>query len=159
MHLTIAYSKIKKWNLVLINNATQYDTKEKTLSERPIWQPLMREIDSPITLRTDSVVLVKSETPKSLHLGTACPYFHSPHYRTASQMHFSPGNSNNFFGRYVPPRFSKVGSPELTFWLKNFCSHLYLRNWNLAKTDKNWTSWRCTILQNVEVGLWSLSTA
>ena len=37
MRLTIAYSKIKKRNLVLINNATY---KRETLSERPIRQPL-----------------------------------------------------------------------------------------------------------------------
>ena len=37
MRLTIAYSKIKKRNLVLINNATY---QRKTLSERPIRQPL-----------------------------------------------------------------------------------------------------------------------
>ena len=37
MHLTIAYSKIKKRNLVLIINATY---QRETLSERPIWQPL-----------------------------------------------------------------------------------------------------------------------
>ena len=37
MHLTIAYSKIKKRNLVLINNATY---QRETLSERPIRQPL-----------------------------------------------------------------------------------------------------------------------
>ena len=38
MHLTIAYSKIKKRNLVLINNATY---QGETLSDRPIRQPLM----------------------------------------------------------------------------------------------------------------------
>ena len=37
MRLTIAYSKIKKRNLVLINNATY---QIETLSERPIRQPL-----------------------------------------------------------------------------------------------------------------------
>ena len=37
MRLTIAYSKIKKRNLVLINNATY---QRGTLSERPIRQPL-----------------------------------------------------------------------------------------------------------------------
>ena len=39
MRLTIAYSKIKKQNLVLINNAT-YQTG--TLSERSIRQPLRK---------------------------------------------------------------------------------------------------------------------
>ena len=39
MRLTIAYSKIKKRNLVLINNATY---QRETLSERPIRQPLKR---------------------------------------------------------------------------------------------------------------------
>ena len=37
MRLTIAYSKIKKRNLVLINNVTH---QRETLSERPIRQPL-----------------------------------------------------------------------------------------------------------------------
>ena len=37
MHLTIAYSKIKKRNLVLINNATY---QRETLPERPIQQTL-----------------------------------------------------------------------------------------------------------------------
>ena len=37
MCLTIAYSKIKKQNLVLLNNATY---QRETLSERPIRQPL-----------------------------------------------------------------------------------------------------------------------
>ena len=37
MRLTIAYSKIKKRNLVLIDNATY---QKETLSERPIRQPL-----------------------------------------------------------------------------------------------------------------------
>ena len=37
MRLTIAYSKIKKRNLVLINNTTY---QRETLSERPIRQPL-----------------------------------------------------------------------------------------------------------------------
>ena len=39
MRLTIAYSKIKKRNLVLINNDTY---QRETLSERPIRQPLRR---------------------------------------------------------------------------------------------------------------------
>ena len=38
MHLTIAYFKIKKRNLVLINNATY---QRETLSERPIRQTLI----------------------------------------------------------------------------------------------------------------------
>ena len=37
MRLTIAYSKIKKRNLVLINNATY---RRETISARPIRQPL-----------------------------------------------------------------------------------------------------------------------
>ena len=39
MRLTIAYSKIKKRNLVLINNATY---QRETLSERSIRHPLNR---------------------------------------------------------------------------------------------------------------------
>ena len=42
MRLTIAYSKIKKRNLVLINNAAY---QRETLSERPIRQPLKIKID------------------------------------------------------------------------------------------------------------------
>ena len=38
MRLTIVYSKIKKRNLVLNNNATY---QRETLSERPIRQPLI----------------------------------------------------------------------------------------------------------------------
>ena len=41
MRLTIAYSKIKKRNLVLINNDTY---QRETLSERPIRQPLSKAI-------------------------------------------------------------------------------------------------------------------
>ena len=40
MRLTIAYSKIKKRNLVLIKNAAYY--QRETLSERPIRQPLSK---------------------------------------------------------------------------------------------------------------------
>ena len=39
MRLTIAYTNIKKRNLVLINNVTY---QRETLSERPIRQPLSR---------------------------------------------------------------------------------------------------------------------
>ena len=39
MRLTIAYSKIKKRNLVCMNNATY---QRETLSERPIRQPLIQ---------------------------------------------------------------------------------------------------------------------
>ena len=41
MRLTIAYSKIKKRNLVLINNDTY---QRETLSERPIRQPLSKSV-------------------------------------------------------------------------------------------------------------------
>ena len=41
MRLTIAYSKIKKGNIVLINNATY---QRETLSERPIRQPLRNSL-------------------------------------------------------------------------------------------------------------------
>ena len=49
MRLTIAYSKIEKRNLVLINNDTY---QRETLSERPIRQPLSKLV-SPlyITIR------------------------------------------------------------------------------------------------------------
>ena len=43
MRLTIAYSKIKKRNLVLIDNATyQRETLSEPRSERPIRQPLKK---------------------------------------------------------------------------------------------------------------------
>ena len=42
MRLTIAYSKIKKRNLVLINNDTY---QRETLSERPIRQPFNTEVE------------------------------------------------------------------------------------------------------------------
>ena len=41
MGLTIAYSKIKKRNRVLINNDTY---QRETLSERPIQQPLNQQL-------------------------------------------------------------------------------------------------------------------
>ena len=41
MGLTIAYSKIKKQNLVLIINDTY---QRETLSVRPIWQPLITRV-------------------------------------------------------------------------------------------------------------------
>ena len=44
MRLTIAYSKLKKRNLVLINNATY---QRETLSERPIRQPLKHILTDP----------------------------------------------------------------------------------------------------------------
>ena len=45
MRLTIAHSKIKKRNLVLINNATY---QRETLSERPIRQPLTESFSAVI---------------------------------------------------------------------------------------------------------------
>ena len=42
MRLTIAYSKIKKRNLVLINNDTY---QRETLSEWPIRQPLSKHVE------------------------------------------------------------------------------------------------------------------
>ena len=50
MRLKIAYSKIKKGNLVLINNATY---QRETLSERPIRQPLRKMPTSGFTNRCD----------------------------------------------------------------------------------------------------------
>ena len=55
MRLTIAYSKIKKRNLVLINNATY---QGETLSERPIRQPLThKNILLPLVLSYTNVFL------------------------------------------------------------------------------------------------------
>ena len=54
----------------------------------------------------------------------------------------SRGFSNNFFCRYVPPQFSKVGSTEQIFWPEtrvsgtNFCLSLCLGSWNLAKISE-----------------------
>ena len=56
MRLTIAYSKIKKRNLVLINNATY---QRETLSERPIRQPLLSQCK-----KSEMVTLQKSEKRK-----------------------------------------------------------------------------------------------
>ena len=47
MRLTIAYSKIKKRNLVLLNNATY---QRETLSERPIRQPLNKQNKKEMTV-------------------------------------------------------------------------------------------------------------
>ena len=47
MRLTIAYSKIKKRNLVLNNNDTY---QRETLSERPIRQPLRADKWEPIMI-------------------------------------------------------------------------------------------------------------
>ena len=47
MRLTIAYSKIKKRNLVLINNATY---QRETLSERPIRQPLSDDLNEEVRI-------------------------------------------------------------------------------------------------------------
>ena len=55
MRLTIAYSKIKKRNLVLIDNATY---QRETLSERPIRQPLSTVKASHIHIkRNDSIYI------------------------------------------------------------------------------------------------------
>ena len=74
------------------------------------------------------------------------------------------GILKNFLGRYVPSRFSKLGSPELIFlawnwglWNK-FLTKLSLRSWNLAKIRENW-AWKCKIFRKIEVespgwGLW-----
>ena len=52
MHLTTAYSKIKKQNLVLINNATY---QRETLSEGPIQQPLSQPCVSTIVERKNKI--------------------------------------------------------------------------------------------------------
>ena len=51
MRLIIAYSKIKKQNLVLINNGTY---QRETLSERPIRQPLTNILPQKIQIRTSN---------------------------------------------------------------------------------------------------------
>ena len=49
---------------------------------------------------------------------------------------------NKNLGRYVLPMLSKVGAPELNFWLQavvsgtNFCWNVCLRSWKLAKIGK-----------------------
>ena len=55
MRLTIAYSKIKKRNLVLINNATY---RRETLSERPIRQPLSKFKDICLTYDNNNIEIV-----------------------------------------------------------------------------------------------------
>ena len=54
MRLPIAYSKIKKRNLVLINNATY---QRETLSERPIRQPLI------VTINDSQLAKMKKSIP------------------------------------------------------------------------------------------------
>ena len=46
MRFTIAYSKVKKRNLVLINNATY---QRETVSERPIRRPLISNVNIGLT--------------------------------------------------------------------------------------------------------------
>ena len=57
-------------------------------------------------------------------------------------MHLARGQGEvvkKVFGRYVPTRFSKVGSPELILWFEtgvsrtNLCKNLCLWSRNLAK--------------------------
>ena len=62
MRLTIAYSKIKKRNLVLINNATY---QRETLSERPSRQPLS------VNCNASYKVSDQSHTSILLHFATA----------------------------------------------------------------------------------------
>ena len=63
MRLTIAYSKIKKRDLVLINNDTH---QRETLSERPIRPPLV-SISTSLNLS-----YTNEQEPSVRH--TACPF-------------------------------------------------------------------------------------
>ena len=66
MRLTIAYSKIKKRNLVLINNDTY---QRETLSERPIRQPLRILFSNQITIAILSGHLSKNVLTPYLGIG------------------------------------------------------------------------------------------
>ena len=57
MRSTIPYSKIKKRNLVLINNDTY---QRETLSERPIRQPLRRSRDMLILIEWHKNISVQT---------------------------------------------------------------------------------------------------
>ena len=63
MRLTIAYSKMKKRNLVLIDNATY---QRETLTERPIWQPLTPWV--PMNYRKGNRSEIKNEMHTYLRL-------------------------------------------------------------------------------------------
>ena len=57
-----------------------------------------------------------------------------------------------FFCMHVLLRFSKVGSPEIS-WLEsgmNFRLNLCLRSWSLAKISKYW-AWKFKFFQKIEV--------
>ena len=64
MRLTIAYSKIKKRNLVLINNDTY---QRETLSERPIRQPL-KSVDLHQTDHQIKQLYTKSHTTTEISI-------------------------------------------------------------------------------------------
>ena len=69
---------------------------------------------------------------------------------------------NQNLGRYVPPRFSKIGFLARNWDLQNnLLQYLCLRSWNLAKISKNW-SWKCKIFFFFKIwkwGLWSWERA
>ena len=70
MRLTIAYSKIKKRNLVLINNATY---QRETLSERPIRQLSRRSSDMLILIElhnNNSIQLWHASSNMQIHKST-----------------------------------------------------------------------------------------
>ena len=72
MRLTIAYSKIKKRKLVLINNDTY---QRETLLERPIWQPLTLNDKLPD-------ILLIYDTLSNI---SATLEFRSPHLKTSKR--------------------------------------------------------------------------
>ena len=85
MPLTIAYSKIKKRNLVLINNATY---QRETLSERPIRQPLrmskLQKLEKGSILQVhNGVHLLKVDMPILTHI-----FFTFNWLTLTSEMHF-----------------------------------------------------------------------
>ena len=68
MHLTIAYSKIKRRNLVLINNDTY---QRETVSARPIRQPL-----NPNQLFINAILILTTGWIFDTHKTSAVTRFH-----------------------------------------------------------------------------------
>ena len=72
MRLKIAYSKIKQWKLVLIDNGTH---QRETLSERPIRQPLIWHFHCILTwISVGQLLLSRSESVTKSLTGTPEKY-------------------------------------------------------------------------------------
>ena len=113
MRLTIAYSKIKKRNLVLINNDTY---QRETLSERSIRQPLKSRLhffDKPY-LRM--FILICNILPcDTIH---ATPYSVSSHplILILSSLHGNSSNSWKLLKRHLKPRIGIRMFSKPRFW-------------------------------------------